>query len=202
MTVLAKPLTTIGEAAVLLTRTAVYEYDSTAPALLAFGRIYRSSTALGTYEVGNARAQAYFFRIVAIVEAYTDAALEVMFRRVVPASSAAALRLLEAHLLDATQRWEARKKSFAKYHSLPLGDTRVGFPQWSKLDGMIEVRNSVAHGLGSLTRQQRQNPTRTAARCSQVGVRIEAGEVQVDRASLDGAAQVAEAFVRWLDPKL
>lgn len=170
--------------------------------LLAFGRIFRSSTALGTYELGNARAQAYFFRIVAILEAYTDAALEAMFRGVVRVSSPAAIRLLESHLLDATQRWEGRKKSFAEHHSMPLGDMTVGFPQWSKLDGMIEVRNSIAHGLGSLTRQQRQNPTRTAGRCSQVGVRIEAGEVLVDRASLDKAAQVADDFVRWLDPKL
>lgn len=202
MTLLPKPLTTIGDAAVLLTRTAIYEYQSSPPVLLAFGRIFRSSTALGTYELGNARAQAYLFRIVAIAEAYTDAALEAKFRGVVPASSPAAIRLLETHLLDATQRWEARKKSFAEHHALPLGDMTVGFPGWSKLDGMIEVRNSIAHGLGSLTRQQRQNPMRTAAKCSQIGVRIDAGEVLVDNASLSTAAQVAEDFVRWLDPKL
>lgn len=202
MTLLPRPLTTIGDAAILLTRTAMYEYQSSAPVLLAFGRIFRSSTALGTYELGNARAQAYFFRIVTIVEAYTDAALEAMFRGVVPATSPAAIRLLEAHLLDATQRWEARKKSFAEHHALPLGDVAVGFPGWSKLDGMIEVRNSIAHGLGSLTRQQRQSPMRTAARCSQVGVRIDAAEVLVDDVSLGTAARVAEDFVRWLDPNL
>lgn len=202
MTLLPKPLTTIGDAAVLLTRTSIYEYQSSPPVLLAFGRIFRSSTALGTYELGNARAQAYLFRIVAIVEAYTDAALEAMFRGVVPASSPAAIRLLETHLLDATRRWEERKKSFAEHHALPLGDMTVGFPGWSKLDGMIEVRNSIAHGLGSLTRQQRQNPMRTAAKCSQIGVRIDAGEVLVDNVSLSTAAQVAEDFVRWLDPKL
>lgn len=202
MTLLPKPLTTIGDAAILLTRTAVYEYRSSPPVLMAFGRIFKSSTALGTYELGNARAQGYFFRVVAIVEAYTDAALEAMFRRVVPASSAAATRLLETHLLDAAQRWETRKKSFSEHHSLPLGDAAVGFPGWSKLDGMIEVRNTIAHGLGSLTRQQRQNPLRTAARCAQVGVRIDAGQVIVDNVSLGAAAQVAEDFVRWLDPKL
>lgn len=202
MTLLPKPLTTIGDAAILLIRTALYEYDSSPPLSLASGRIFKSSTALGTYELGNARAQGYYFRIVAIVEAYTDAALEALFRGVVPESSPAAIRLLQSHLLDATQRWEGRKRSFAEHHAMPLGDVKVGFPQWSKLDGMIEVRNSIAHGLGSLTRQQRQNPTRTAARCAQVGVRIEAGEILVDRASLDNAAHIADDFVRWLDPKL
>ncbi|MBA3652575.1 MAG: hypothetical protein H0W70_00090 [Actinobacteria bacterium] len=202
MMLLPKPLTTIGDAAVLLTRTALYEYHSTPALLLTFGRIFRSSTALGTYELGNARAQAYFFRIVAVVDAYTDAALEAMFRGVVPPSSPAAVRLLESHLLDATQRWESRKRSFADHHSLSLGDAANGFPQWSKLDGMIEVRNSIAHGLGSLTRQQRQHATRTAGRCKQVGVRIEAGEVIVDNPSLVTAGDVAEDFIRWLDQKI
>lgn len=202
MTLLPKPLTTIGDAALLLTRTAVYEFQARRPALLAFGRIFRSSTALGTYELGNARAQSYFFRVIAIVEAYTDAALEAMFRSSIPASSAAAVRLLESHLLEATQRWEARKRSFAEHHGVRLGDVAVGFPQWSKLDGMIEVRNSIAHGLGSLTRQQRRNPTRTAGKCSQIGVRIEAGEVVMDDSCVDKAADVAEEFIRWLDAKI
>lgn len=202
MTLLPKPLSTIGDAAVLLVRSAIYEHDTSPPALLAFGRIFRTTTALGTYEIGNARAQAYFLRVVSIVEAYTDAALEMMFRRVVPSSSAAAVRLLESHMLEATQRWDARKKSFAEHHALLLSDASSGFPQWSKLDGMIEVRNAVAHGLGSLTRQQRRHATRTAGRCSQVGVRIEAGEVIVDHASLTTAAGVAEAFVTWLDDRI
>lgn len=202
MTPLPKPLSTIGDAAIVLVKSAVYEYSTSPPALLAFGRIFRTSTALGTYEIGNARAQAYFFRIVSVVEAYTDAALEAMFRRVVPSSSAAAIQLLESHMLAATQRWESRKKSFAEHHSLSLGDATNGFPQWSKLDGMIEVRNSIAHGLGSLTRQQRQHATKTAGRCTQAGVRIEAGEVIVDQASVLRAAGVAEAFVRWLDGRV
>jgi hypothetical protein len=180
----------------------VNDYQSSRPALLSAGRIFRSSTALGTYEIGNARAQAHFFRIVAIVEAYTDAALESLFRGVVPASSAAATRLLEEHLLDATQRWDARKRSFAEHHGVLLGDKTNGFPSWSKLDGMIEVRNSIAHGLGSLTRHQRRSPMRTAARCAQAAVRIDAGEVVVDEASITAAAQVADDFVRWLDPRL
>jgi hypothetical protein len=202
MTLLPRPMTTIGDAAVLLIRTALFEYRSSPPALLVFGRIFRTSTALGTYEVGNARAQAYFLRVVAIVEAYTDAALEAMFSRVVPASSPAAMRLLESHLVDATQRWDSRKRSFADHHSLSLGDAGAGFPQWSKLNGMIEARNSIAHGLGSLSRQQRQNPGRAAARCAQIGVRIEAGELVVNSASLDAAAQVGHDFVRWLDARI
>lgn len=199
---LPRPLTTIGDAAVHLIRTAMNEHSATASGIFVSGRIFRSSTALGTYDFRNARAQSYLFRVVSVVEAYADAALESKFRSVVPPSSSAAIRLLESHLLRATLSWDARKRSFAEHHALPLGDAKLGFPQWSKLDGMIEVRNSIAHGLGSLTRLQRQNPTRTAARCSQVGVRIHAGEVVVDSVSLQSAAQVAEDFVRWLDAKL
>lgn len=202
MSLLPKPLTTIGDAAVLLVRTALYEYSSSPPVLLAFGRIFRSSTALGTYEVGNSRTQAYYFRIVAIVEAYADAALDALFRGVVPASSPTATRLLEEHLLDATQRWESRKESFAAYHGVLFGDAHAGFPQWSKLNGMIEVRNSIAHGLGGLTRQQRRKAQRTESRCAQAGVRVEAGEVVVSHANLMAAAQIAENFILWLDAQL
>lgn len=197
-----RPLTTIGDAAILLTRTALYEHVSTMPALLNSGRILRTTTALGTYDAYNARAQAYFFRIVSVLEAFTDSALEAMFRNVLPTSSQAAIRLLESHLLDATQGWEGRKKSFAEHHSLPLGDPTVGFGRWSQLNGMIEVRNSIAHGLGSLTRQQLQNPGRAAGRCAQVGVQLRAGELVIDRAGLEKAGEVAEDFIRWLDAKL
>lgn len=202
MTLFARPLTSLGDAAILLTRSALLDYEATSPRLLGCGRISRSSTALGTLDLGNARAQACMFRIVTIVEAYTDAALELMFRSCVPASSLAALRLLDAHLLDATLTWSARKKSFLDHHALSLGDAKTGFPQWSRLDGMIEVRNAVAHGLGSLTRQQQQNAARSAARCSQIGVRIDAGEVLVTPANLGTAEEVAEDFVRWLDERL
>lgn len=202
MRLLPRPLTTIGDAAVLLIRTAVFEYSATPPALMAFGRILRSSTALGTYEVGNSRTQAYFFRVVAVVEAYTDAALDALFKGVVPASSPAASRLLDEHMLSATQRWDSRKRSFADHHGISFGDSRTGFHHWSKLDGMIEVRNSIAHGLGSLTRQQRRNALRTASRCGQIGVRIEAGEVVVSHANLMAAAQIAEDFILWLDARL
>jgi hypothetical protein len=202
MTLFARPLTSLGDAAILLMRSALLDYEATSPRLLGFGRISRSSTALGTLDLGDARAQACMFRIVTIVEAYTDAALELMFRGTVPANSPAALRLLDAHLLDAAQRWDARKKSFLDHHALSLGDAKTGFPQWSKLDGMIEVRNAIAHGLGSLTRQQRKNAARSAGRCSQIGVRIDAGEVIVSPASLRTATDVAENFVRWLDARL
>ena len=202
MTLLPKPLTTIGDAAILLTRTAVYEFSSTPPVLLAFGRIFRSSTALGTYEVGNARTQAYFFRIVAILEAYTDAVLEAMFNNVIPASSPAAIRLLEGHLADATQGWDSRKRSFADHHGLHLGDNVHGFAKWSQILAMIEVRNSIAHGLGSLSRQQRRDPTRAAARCAQIGVRVEASEVIVSYVNLQQAAGLAEDYIKWLDAKI
>jgi hypothetical protein len=202
MTLLPKPLTTIGDAAVLLIHATLNEYNLTSPDLVTFGRIARSSTALGTYEITNARTQAHYFRVVSIVESYTDAALEGMFKCVVPAASSAAIRLLEEHLIGATQRWESRKRSFADHHGIALGDSHSGFPQWAKLSGMIEVRNSIAHGLGSLTRQQRQHARRTASSCRQAGVRIEAGEVVVDLVGLTTAAQVAEDFVRWLDAQL
>lgn len=202
MTLPSKPLTTIGDAAILLIQTAANQYDLTPPVLPSFGRILRSSTALGAYDVRNAGAQGCFFRIVSVLESYTDAALEAMFRKVVPASSPAATRLLESHLLDATQRWESRKSSYAEHHGLRLADMGVGFPQWPKVDGMIQVRNAIAHGLGSLTRQQRRKPIRTAGRCSQIGVRIAAGEVLVDRTSIQSAARVAGEFVGWLDERL
>jgi hypothetical protein len=202
MTIFPVPLTAIGDAALTWMWAAFREYEAATPALASYGRIRRSATALGTYEVRNARAQAYYFRVVAIVEAYADAALEGMFQHTVPAGSRVAEKLLEGHLRDATQRWEARNRSFAAYHDVRLGDPTEGFPRWAELQGMVQVRNSVAHGLGSLTRQQRENPTRVASSCAQAGVVIRSGEVIVTQDNLERAVRTAEDFVRWLDAKV
>jgi hypothetical protein len=201
VTSIPKVLSPIGEAATAWIRTSREEYV-VSPRPVATGRVLRSPTALGTYDIANSRAQSYFLRIVSIAEAYTDAALETMFHLVVPSTSVATVRLLELHLLDATQNWDGRKRSFMEHHGLSLGDRKEGFPDWSKFDGMIEVRNAIAHGLGTLTRQQRRNPLRTASRCSQIGVRIEGGEIVVRPENVSAAAAIGEAFVRWLDAKL
>ena len=125
-----------------------------------------------------------------------------MLRQSIPPAAEVANSLLDAHLITASLRWDSRIESFREHLGLSFGDAAKGFPSWARLKGMIEVRNSIAHGLGGLTRIQRKNPIRTAGRCSQACVRIEAGELIVSEASLKAAVVVAEDFVEWLDDGL
>ena len=202
MRLIARPLTTIGDAAILHIRATMSEYQTTRPPLWTIGRISRSSTALGTCEIMNTRRQAYFLRVVTVLDAYIGAAHDLMLRQSIPPAAEVANSLLNAHLITASLRWESRIESFREHLGLSFGDAAKGFPSWARLKGMIEVRNSIAHGLGGLTRIQRKNPIRTAGRCSQAGVRIEAGELIVSEASLKAAVVVAEDFVEWLDDRL
>ncbi len=191
-------LSLLGDGAISLLAGSVADYDAVSRVGPSSGRIFWARNALGAYDFNNARAQNYLFRCVSIIEAYTDAVLEAMFESVLVGSPAAASLLLEQHLQSATQSWGNRKRSFREHHELSLG----AFGQWSKVMALVDVRNAVAHGLGSMTRIQRLNPQGTIERLKLIGVRIEAAELLVDRTNVVIAADVASTYVRWLDAKL
>ncbi len=188
-------LSPLADGAISLLRDTVRDYEAVAIRPSPKGRILPAKSALAPIDFDNARGLSYLFRCAAIAEAYVDAALQMMFDDALAGTSPVARQLLEEHMDGATRTWSSRVSSYKGHHSIML----TSFEGWDELNGLIEARNSFAHGLGTLTRLQAAKALRTAQRLALIGVNLEAGQLMVNRSALNRGASVAERLVRWLD---
>lgn len=157
------------------------------------GRILRSETALGSYDAESARRQGCFLRLVSIVEAYVDVVAQSLFEENLPTEHDLVRRLVEDAGLRASSTWSERKDSFVKYHGIRL----TKFARWTELDAGIEVRNSIAHGLGKLT--PRQRGSNAQSKMAKIDVAVQDGSVIVSDASLARCRDVCIEFVCFVD---
>jgi hypothetical protein len=97
--------------------------------------------------------------------------------------------------LKASTTWYDRKNALSQYHHIKVGE----FDRWYELDAGIEVRNAIAHGLGQLTRRQRQG--KAESKVSQIGVIVRDGSIVIDNRSLKRCRDVCINFVCYLDNK-
>jgi len=94
--------------------------------------------------------------------------------------------------------WDRRKKAWKKYASVDL-ETVTLF--WDNLYGFIEARNSLQHGLGSLTDSQLSEKRRgDVLRCIKTaGLALVGDRISVDFSSVVECRRVCEEFVFGLD---
>jgi hypothetical protein len=190
------PLEVSEEAISLLHATYLDSADPSANTSLPRGRVLRSECALGAYDVESSRRQGCFLRMISVVEAYVDIVSEHLFQESLPITHALVRRLLDDVKLRASSTWNERKAAFSSYHKIQLGE----FGRWSELDAGIEVRNSIAHGLGRLTPRQRE--AGIESKLSQIGVRIQDGSIVISSSSLERCRDVCIDFVRYLDREI
>jgi hypothetical protein len=134
-----------------------------------------------------------FMRLVTIAEAFTESVNAALFETRRPEASDVFSFLVEDHLL-AILSWPQRQESFRRYHFLSLGEC----PVWSRLDVGIEVRNSLAHGLGALTRRQ-QRDGKVAAKLKSARIAIEEGHLLLGPEHVRDCFDYCLAYVSWLD---
>jgi hypothetical protein len=170
------------------------EYDRASLALPApKGRVRTNAAALGTFEPATVVREACLFRLVCVVEAYVDTVSSALFRERAPTSRDLVRRLVERAELRASATWDERVFAFETYHRVSLGQ----LARWSELNGAIEARNAIAHGLGRLTPRQR-NPA-VAGRLGQIGVAVRDGAIVVSDVSLEQCLQACVEFIRSVD---
>jgi hypothetical protein len=192
---LPRPPSLLAEAASLLLRSTLYDHSTTVSRFPAIGRILSSPTALGHSDGEQARRQAAFLRMVSITEAYTDALSEQVLRRSVPTGSRSAELLLEEYLLKSAQTWSARKTAFVVHHQKPL----TTFPEWQYLSSSIDLRNSIAHGLGGLSNRQKQSALSTIRSIRKIGVEYVGGRFEIWSHHVYEIERRSRAYVLWLD---
>jgi hypothetical protein len=103
--------------------------------------------------------------------------------------------LWDAELDRAGDTWPKRTAAWETYHAVKLSS----FPSHNALQGFIEARNAIAHGLGELTRRQLRQRTRTAGRLKNAGIPIQGNALGVSADNVEVCAEVVKSFVVWLD---
>ncbi|WP_460626704.1 hypothetical protein [Intrasporangium mesophilum] len=133
---------------------------------------------------------------MSIVEAYVDSLSSDLFQTRTVDTDQMIRNLIKAAEEEAENTWDTRKTAFRDYHLVPLGDCS----SWSKIDAAIVVRNAIAHGLGSLTRRQRNRKDRQKVRDAKVGLTDDV--IHVDGTSLSMLLGAADSFIRDVDRRV
>jgi len=96
--------------------------------------------------------------------------------------------------------WNAHREAWLAWHDLRLVDA----PDYERLDGFVEARNAVMHGLGQLTRlqTQRDGGRATAAKLRAVGIILNGKKLVILPTVLDTCAATARGFIEWLDAEI
>ncbi|MCZ4498333.1 MAG: hypothetical protein JWQ74_886 [Marmoricola sp.] len=151
----------------------------------------------GSYDFDQVRAQSEYLRVVSIVEAYVDSISEVMFDRRTVGMDIFYARLAGAVFDRSTLSWHGRKETFELHHGFKLQDCA----SWAVVDRAIEVRNSIAHGLGNLTRLQKTGKS-DKAKVQMAKVRLREDRLIITSEARKHCFDASVEFIRSLDAKL
>jgi hypothetical protein len=154
------------------------------------------STTLGPYNFSQVRAQAEYLRLVSIVEAFVDTCCNHLFDLKVRGQQMFVHNLASAARDLASAGWDERKKAFSTYHGVPLGSCA----RYSDVDCAVQVRNAIAHGLGSLTRRQRN--TKDMVKITSVGIILRNQALIIDKDALDRCVLACATFVADVDRRI
>lgn len=159
------------------------------------GRIQQTS--LGTTDPQALAMQAGFLRLVSVTEAALDTlGVELTSKDVPNPGSVITLLMLEKELAS-TSSWAVRRKAFKRHHHLDIHKCA----RFGEVEGAIEVRNAIAHGLGRLTTRQVQS-AETAKLLQRVNVSIVNGFVELRAGHLRECADYCFDFLSDVDGRL
>jgi hypothetical protein len=115
-------------------------------------------------------------------------------RAVDPTADPIRTLIWEQVAIDTTRTWEAQKDAFKKWHQIS--------PNWLELEGLAEVRNAVAHGLGTLTRRQQRSHSSTMTKINRTGISVVNDKVVLEEQDLISAAKACRALISQIDAEV
>jgi len=158
------------------------------------GRIVATGTVLGRYDPLTTNRESCYFRIISITEAFTDVLSHTLFEQRLTSQQDLVQRLLEEVERRSAMSWSAREDAFKAFHSVPISQ----LPRYREFRAGVEVRNAIAHGLGSLTLAQRRKP-QLRSQLASIDVRVVDSRIALTEASLHRAVDFSTGLVLDLD---
>ena len=155
-------------------------------------RIVKSS--FGTLDPLQVLYQTTILRLVSTTEAYLDALnshlLHLYYRR----SGSESVGDVASIEKKSSANWNARQKAFLEYHGVVISDQR----SWKEVDAAIAARNSIAHGLGTITNRQLQQRD-LEDRLRTIGIRISGRRLAISDHCINLTVEVCLEFIRGVD---
>lgn len=167
-------------------------YRSTEHGNVIVGRIQVAGS-LGASDHDQTKLASTYLRYVSAVESYLDSLGGQIWRETVKSHNSVIRQLVADMELRTTSTWDERKRSLSRYHSLDI----QSFSRWSEFDAAIDVRNAIAHGLGSLTIRQRNSKAR--AKIGAIGVAVVDDRISLDWIALDRCYLLCRELILYVD---
>ena len=183
------PLT---ESALQLLRVANRDLHAAKPLAVRPPRI--SGPHFGTLDPTQVRYQAALLRMVSTTEAYLDSVNDLLMRRHFQAPTRPIQSMVEELGIGSSRSWQARHSAFKKLHGVRLRKQS----SWKVLEGAIEARNGIAHGIGRLTPTQLRNAD-LQVQLKRVDITVGGGRMIMSDNSLAVVLEACVCFVRSVD---
>lgn len=138
--------------------------------------------------------QGTYLRLLSITEDFCASFLLETVERAEPVQTSILTQVWERAAMDAIGSWERQKKAYREW--LKISGV------WGDLSGHIEVRNAIAHGLGSLTRRQKKNEAATRSKIDKIGVQLDGDRIALSEENVDDAVEFLSELIRTIDGKV
>ena len=147
------------------------------------------------HDAKHSLRQSTIARVASITEAFcVDRLMAMAYRELEPEKSVVRRAIFDDALKGATGTWSSIRGAFAEWHGVK--------PNWKPLEGVQEVRNAIAHGLGRLTHRQISNRTATVQRIRQIGLDVDSDDrLIVADGDVLGVSRVCEQLIRDVDER-
>jgi hypothetical protein len=159
------------------------------------GRVKRGRVG-GVWSAASFQSHDAILRLVAIAEDFSIGHFVDIVEPLLPSDPVVAT-LWDAELDRSGDTWHQRNALWKRYKNVIYS----AFPQSDPLDGFIEARNSIAHGLGGLTRKQQRKWDSTTGKLRHASIRVEGESLVLDATHVEQCAIVVKAYIGWLDAK-
>lgn len=183
------PSTEAETAAALLFRTLGAHRDTISTLESQPSKRLRQSSAGDSFQD---RCQATLVRLLSITESFAaDLLSREVSREIANGQSLIAIKLAEEAVIRATSTWQEQKKGYKDWLGVEV--------DWKAIERLAEARNSVAHGLGRLTKRQLRNEQSVKSKLKAAGITVEGDRIILSDKSLLTAALSCRNFIESLD---
>lgn len=159
------------------------------------GRIHE--TELGSTHPRELLAQSTFLRLVSVAEATVDSLGTELTNQTIAAADRTVRMLALEKELATSSSWRMRRRSFRRHHGIDLQKCR----DYKRLEGAMEVRNAIAHGLGRLTTRQ-VTSKETLGYLRRIEVDVVNGFVRLQSSHVEACASYCGSFLKAIDDAL
>lgn len=136
--------------------------------------------------------QTTLVRIVSITESFCSRRLidaaEVILQ---PHRGELLSKIFEDKAIEGTATWDKTQRTYIDWFTAK--------PDWSSINGFIEARNAIAHGLGQITRRQRRTRQSSLSKLGANNIKVIGDQIQLNDDILHDAVVACHRLIAAVD---